>query len=466
MDINVTLGSKAASSAGQDQVLGTIHLDGLVVRTNGSSYVTMYKTNGELGIGTDVDVKIDRISLATLSWGDADGCEHEDASNTGKAGYVGLKNTTITNVTASGSVSISVGRVEDDLKSVHMKIGDGIKNMDVGISSLDTTVVLGDKKDFSGTMYVLGSLYMNNLEMNAGGYLDIYNPAGNDVATTLGFGLSVPWLTLDTLAWGDSDGVGGATTAGYVGLRNLSINNLMITGRATVETITVQSGSDADMYHLPVGTVFVSLGFSELDIKMDSLNANVALGNKKNNLNQILGSVYLGGLDVEINGSVNIHPPSVSTQGIVFDINVNFPKFSLTTLSWGDADGIGGATTAGYRGWRNVGIVGLTVAGKVSIEVATVDPSVIPTTTTEMLYDLYDGHQMSPSFVHIGIGTGNANNDPANAGALAIGINSMSWDVVAGNTRSFDSSNVGVLRSFYLSDMTARINGWVHIGAH
>ena len=81
--------------------------------------------------------------------------------------------------------------------------------MDVGITSLDTTVVLGDKKDFSGTKYILGTLYMKNLKMNVSGYLNIYNPSDKDVATTLAFDLTVPWLTLDTLSWGDPDGVGG-----------------------------------------------------------------------------------------------------------------------------------------------------------------------------------------------------------------------------------------------------------------
>jgi len=35
----------------------------------------------------------------------------------------------------------------------------------------------------------------------------------------------------------------------------------------------------------------------------------VALGDRKDNLNQVLGSIYLGGLDIDINGSVKIHTP-------------------------------------------------------------------------------------------------------------------------------------------------------------
>ena len=36
-DINVTLGSQADSNAGQDQVLGTIYLQGLKVKTDGTA---------------------------------------------------------------------------------------------------------------------------------------------------------------------------------------------------------------------------------------------------------------------------------------------------------------------------------------------------------------------------------------------------------------------------------------------
>ena len=256
----------------------------------------------------------------------------------------------------------------------------GIANMSVGMASLDTTVVLGDKKDFSGTMYILGTLYMKDLQMNVGGYLDIYNPVGNNNATSLGFGLNVSSLTLDTLSWGDNggleEGVVGyvaGTSAGWVGLKNLAINNLAISGVATIETLTAPIGST----NLPAGMVFVRIGLSNLNVSMDSLNTDVALGSAKNNLNQVLGSVYLGGLNMDINGNVDIHTPSPSTQGIVFDLNLT-SNFHIDALSWGDANGIGGNTTAGYRGLRNMNIEGLSLAGSVGINVATVDATVTP----------------------------------------------------------------------------------------
>ena len=468
-DINVTLGSQAASIAGQDQILGTIYLQGLKVKTNGNSYATLCMVEGKTAIYTQVDVTIDRIDLATLSWGDANGCAEEHDSegrNADKAGYVGLKDTSITGVTASGSVSIDVAK--DNSLGIRM-VNIGIANMNVGIASLDTTVVVGDKNDFSNKEYILGTIYMKDLKMNVGGYLDIYNPVNNNAATSLGFRLNLPWLTLDTLSWGDSDGFSGATAAGFVGLRNLAINNLAIAGVATIQTITVQAGDTGT--DLPSGMVFVRIGFSNLDVSMDSLNTDVALGHAKNNLNQVLGSVYLGGLNMDINGTVDIHPPSLSLQGIFFDMNLTSKNLHIDALSWGDPDGVGGITHAGYRGWRNMNIAGLNVNGSVNMEVTTIDPILtpvsFPASSDERLFASYGNHlNISPSFVHIGIGTDNPRDDPALPGALDIKVDTMSWDVVLDSSRSLDSPNASVLRSFYMLGMDVRMNGWLHISAH
>ena len=154
MDIHVTLGSEAEKIAGQAQILGSLYVGGLSVKSNGSSYVTLYKQEGQMGLGVNVDVEIDQIRLNTLSWGDADGI----GGNT-KAGFVGLKNTDISGITVTGPVSMEV-RTDDKgelalTKFIRMDIGyDHLRNpvpLEVGIASLDTTVVVGDKKDFSGS---------------------------------------------------------------------------------------------------------------------------------------------------------------------------------------------------------------------------------------------------------------------------------------------------------------------------
>jgi hypothetical protein len=303
-DPNVTLGpSKATSSTTCCMnCLCSIHLDGLYVKVNGTSYVTLYKSEGQLGISTDVDVTIDRIRLATLSFGDCDGFTKAGSlgNDFTNAGYVGLKDTNIIGVTASGSLAISVAKVDGYVKAVHM----GIDNMYVGMSSLDTTVELGDKKDFSGTVGVLGTIYMKGLQMQVSGYLDIYNPAANSEATTLGFGLKVPLLTLKTLSWGDSDGFAGARQAGYIGLSDLTIKNLSIVGQSTFYEKTVQAGDTGTK--LPIGTTFVYMGLSDVNVSMAYMTTDMALGNRKDNLNQVLCSVSWSNVNIDVNGSIQI----------------------------------------------------------------------------------------------------------------------------------------------------------------
>jgi len=440
--------SEEGSVVCQKQILGSLHLDGLKVKTNGNTYVTLYKSDSQMGVSVNVDATIDRIDLATFSWGDGDG--FGDASG---AGYVGLKNTSITGVTASGSLAISVAKEDAavNYNSVHV----GIDSLDVSMSSLDTTVVLGDRKNFSGTRYVLGTLYMKNLEMNVGGYLNIYKPADKDVATSLKFGLDVPLLMVDTLSWGDPDGYDGAGNAGYIGLRRLAISNLAIAGVATVEKVCVQSG-DA-RFNVPAGTALVRLEFANLNVGMGSLDSDVALGSSKDNLNQVLGHIYLGGLNANIDGTVDIHAPSPSTQGIVFDLDLRVALHPFT-LSWGNTDGFGtyggATTTAGYVGLRNLAISGLTVSGRVGIDVATAS---------------YETHNMRPTFVHIGLGTGNSDPNPANMNSpdtLAIRFDSLTTDVVLDRTKTLNSDSSGTLGSIYISGVSYRVNGWVDIGAH
>ena len=463
MDVDVNLGTKAAGIAGQKQILGSLHLDGLSVHSNANSYVTLYKTNDQLGMGVNVDTTIDRVNIATLSWGDADGFPSTcPECNTSQAGYIGLKDTNISGVTVSGGplfLGVETGDIGGIIitKAAHM----GITNLNVGIASLDTTVVVGNKKDFSDTKYVLGTLYLKQLALNVGGYVSFYNLSDKNVAAGISFDFNVSELTLDTLAWGDPDGVGGKTTVGYVGLRHLAINKLAIAGRATIDTLTADSTSII----IPPGTVFVQLGFTNLDVSMDSLDTDVALGKRKDNMNQVLGSIYLEGLKLVMDGTVDIHPPSVSTQGIVLDLNLNFSKFTVGTLSWGDSDGIGGTSTAGYVGWRNLVITGLTLAGRISIDVATVDCTGSPLSADSMYY-AYDIPRMSPSFVHIGIGTGNANDNLADPRTLVIGMASLSADVVLDSSKSLNSINAGVLGSIYIAGVAVRANGWINIGAH
>jgi len=449
-DILVT---STASNDPQRQILGSLYVSDMNMKFHENSYVTMYVLNSQDGVGINVDVTIDKIGLKTLSWGDADGV----GGNT-TAGYVGLTDTTLTGVTANGSMGMKADTVRTSQSTVSIPVGTqynhiAFADLAVGVGTLDTTVAVGDKKDFSGNTSVLGTIYMKDLHINMQGYLDLYSKSGQDL-TGINLDVTISRLTMDTLAWGDPDGVPEAPNMGGVGLRNLAIDNLKIAGNVTVERMTVQPGQNG-INPFPVGTALVELGL-QANISMDSLDANLALGNRKDNLNQVLGSIYLGSLKTTVNGSLDIHTPTPSTQGVVIDANVNLSTVTLNARSWGDADGVGDMTTAGYRGFRNVELKNLNFGGPLSINVATVNNA-----------NTVNIPMMSSTFVRIALGTGDSSIFPSVAnGQFLIGIGSFSRDVVLDNTRTLNSSSAGTLRSFYMQNLSIGINGYVDIGAH
>ena len=144
-----------------------------------------------------------------------------------------------------------------------------------------------------------------------------------------------------------------------------------------------------------------------------------------------------------------------------------FPTLTMNALSWGDKDGLGIGTpdpvtgitpAAGYVGLKDLAIDNLKVAGRVSIDVATVDPPAIVVDAAR---------SMSPTFVRISLGTGDANISPSVAnGQLFIGMDSVRTDVVLDKVKTLASNSPGTLGSLYVRDLAVGINGWVNVGAH
>jgi hypothetical protein len=433
------------------QILGSLYVSSMDMKFRENSFVTMYVLNSQDGVGVNVDVALDRIGIQTLSWGDADG-----VGGTSAAGYVGLRDTAVTGVTAYGSLGIKADTVGTDQNIGNMPVGTrynhiAMADLAVGMETLDSTVAVGNRKDFSDRTFILGSLYMKNLQMNMNGYLNLYTLEGRDL-TGIDLEVAIPRLTVDTLSWGDSDGTPDAPFMGGVGLRNLSIEQLKIAGQAAIEMRRVQAG-DTGINPLPVGTALVNIGLTQVSLSMESLDADVGLGDRKDNLNQILGSIYLGGLKTVIDGGVSIHTPTPSTQGAVFDLDLRFPLFSLETLSWGNMGQPGGTMTAGYVGFKDFTIGGLTVTGPISLNVAT---QTVPPSS-----------MMSASFVRLSFGTPDAAMTSApSKGNFFIGMTSLKTDIVLDKVKTLNSSSKGVLGSFYMGNVAMSINGWVDIGAH
>jgi hypothetical protein len=318
--------------------------------------------------------------------------------------------------------------------------------------------------------------------------VDIYAKNGTAVAPAQGVGIGLNILldqvSFGTLAWGDKDGLGPAaavtgtslgmpytyqipgwvagTTVGWVGLNNLNIAGMTVIGKVGIDVAT-----DASNW------TFVQIGLNALSINTGTITGTVAMGSSTT-LNQELGNIYISGLNVTVNGNLQLGARADGTQGVTINLsNLSVAINGTSTISWGDTDGIGGTTTAGYVGLKNLAIVGLVLNGPVTIDVASISPAIVSPTQiwgsmNRLMYGTYESHYMSTSFVHIGFG-GDAGS-PAligtnlQSGALGINIASLSADVAFGNTNSLATART--MGSFYLGNVVVGVNGWVDIAAH
>jgi len=503
---DVKLGTGTTPTLNQE--LGSIYLGNLDVNVNGTSYVDIYngRASNLQGVTLGFSVTIDKLTLGTLSWTDRDGFvngingtagtantgygvtasgkNNTPYSNTLLSGSVGLINTDIETLTVAGALTIDVAT---DTTTGHGGVANttfvhlGFANTKIGMATLDTTAVLGPEKTLTYEVQTLGSIYMAGLAATVSGYADIYAHAASGVSIDFNAAVGV---NMDEISWGDINGVGSTATAGYVGLRTLAITGLGLSGNATIDVATVMSGDTASS--IPLGTTFVQIGVNHLSVNLTSMTADVVMdGNKtlRSANAQTLGSLYMGGMTTNLNGTIDIYSPNkgatvdnTNTTGVVIALNLLPTDIHIDAISWGDGDGFGTTAAAGYVGLKTLDITGLTVAGKVSIDVATVDGSVLPTSLLTLMYAGYPTHHLgyytSPldyasTFVHIGLGTGNGNDDTSAAGSLAIHLATMATDVgLASAPNLATATNFGTLGSIYVGNMTAKVNGWVDIAAH
>jgi hypothetical protein len=310
----------------------------------------------------------------------------------------------------------------------------------------------------------LGQIYMGGLDVyiNGSSYVDISAKGLTTQGVLLGLNVIIDKLNIDTLAWGDSDGIGTGTTAGWVGLTGLKITNLTVNGAVSIDVATCPSywGDGGD-------TTYVSFGLTNLKIGIGGFNANVAMGGTTSTINQVLGSIYLSNMTATVNGDVEIMAPEHGSGVIILLGGLNGLSIDISpfTVSWGEAAGFD--AKAGYVGLTNFTITGLTLSGQVTIDVATVDATKVSTTMTnaEVMYAGYATHNMSNSFVHIGLGSGDGN--IAGGNNLVVGISSLTANVVLDQNKALNGiGTAGTLGMISATGISATMNGWVDIAAH
>jgi hypothetical protein len=311
---------------------------------------------------------------------------------------------------------------------------------------------------------------------------DVLDDVTGQAGVSINMEVQIDSVTMDTLAWGDADGLGGTSTAGWVGMSNFSMTGIQIHPRTdwvygtdadklNLQFVTIDVATDPAMYG---GATYVHINPGTLEIKVADMTTDLALGaDAAAGLDQTLGSVEMVNLlvrmdrdnfiDIYSGQSAMAASMGTTGSGVTVTFGLNIDVISMDYLVWGDNDGIldGGMTTGGFVGLENFVIDDMKVSGTVTIDVATIGAgfagiSHAPTSVLEGLsniiyiYDILNA--TSDSFVHIGFKDVN------------VSIATMTADVVLGAT---GTTTNGTLGSMYASNIVvSNAHGFVDIFAH
>jgi len=328
-------------------------------------------------------------------------------------------------------------------------------------------------------------------------------------------------ISIGTMAWGDNDGVYGVympwatqSNGGYIGITGFNINNLKVRARTDITdsynsyntlllkpiTIDVATSNGSAQTAggagtIANGTTYVRFGLGALQINMDALQFDVALGSHaatgyigvSPTLNQNLGVVSIGGMGIYINpwSYVDIYNShGAGTSGVTFAFNVIIDRFTMDYMSWGDHDGvingtgslnnptanfkwIGTVNSAGYVGLNNFKMgndtsPAITITGAVAIDVlsqgTTATNSVYASLPTIMdeFKTYMKAHGLNPtSEAQVAYALHSAGMDPA-SGVAGIPINTILSEInsltgVAGTPAAYSMVHISFPVDF---DMT------------
>jgi len=231
-------------------------------------------------------------------------------------------------------------------------------------------------------------------------------------------------IGIGTMAWGDASGAdaynvgtigvnvmpAGGTSAGYVGITDFNITGLNIKARTTdtygsgYYTGVSPAGTYVNSFLKPITidvatgdktaaggtttTTYVRFGLGSLQITLNAMSFNVALGTAATAMTQNMGTANLGAIGIYINPKSYVDIFAHAGSGVSIDMAITLDQFNMSYISWGDTDGLVASNvdtantavtwissvsdSAGYIGLQNLSIgAPITINGTVAIDVVT-----------------------------------------------------------------------------------------------
>jgi hypothetical protein len=262
---------------------------------------------------------------------------------------------------------------------------------------------------------------------------DVTGQAGVSILPNVTIG-----MTDVAIAWGDPDGLGGETTAGWIGISGLDMSTtLSCTDPSMPITIDVATGgtygADVTYIHTNLGTLKIRLNDFSSDIGLGATAESAIAGT------QSLGVVSMGGTDIQFDGTSYMDIYAGEDCGVNIYQDINNLALSIGYVSYGDTDGFGDDyDSEGYVGLANLSDIVVDMEGTVRIDVGTSGDD------TRVQITLDDLETTITSL------TGGIEGDV----------------VLCGNNTLSDYDNSDILGSIYISTFTQTVDGTVQIFAH
>jgi hypothetical protein len=217
------------------------------------------------------------INIGTMAWGDSDGMGTLAALpgpwvTTADGGYVGIENFNLTNLrikarendtfnfyTTANLKPITIDVAQSPtIHSGRTFVRFGLGSLVVSMDSMSMTVGLDPWTGFDGNLAEeMGSVNLGAMALyiNPISYVDLWSHAGQGVNISL-------YVTIDRFAlgyasWGDSDGLPAGNTGaggcvwmasgasmghGYIGLTNIMVSIITVTGTVSIDVATSSAG--------------------------------------------------------------------------------------------------------------------------------------------------------------------------------------------------------------------------------
>jgi hypothetical protein len=279
-------------------------------------------------------------------------------------------------------------------------------------------------------------------------------------------------IHFDALAWGDADGLGGATTGGYVGITNYDATGWRIKARETdhyggysfstdYKPITIDVATTSVGHPYGDHVTFVRLGLGALELSGQSTHFAMEMG-PTNGLGQTLLTFDGGYGEIFVNPVSYVDIFAHPNSGVNLALNIQLDRAYFEYLTWGDPDGLPGGSTgdsvtwigsgtssgAGYVGVRDLTVDGpITLSGTVSLDIVTVNSGA---------YYAMNGNA-PVTVVHISLPTD-----------FNVSVNQITARVRLDSQPDLVGANSRELGNIFLSGLNLKLHSgsWVDIWAH